>query len=310
MPTNDNQPLISVLMPCYNHELYIEEAIQSIWDQPNAKEIEIVAIDDGSKDNTYKKLQQLQQNSPITMTIETKENEGITKTLNHALSLANGKYISVLASDDKYCEGAFIPLLEKMQNNNNLKVIYGNGYSFSNEGLKDKVHTEWTQSLLQQPSQKVLESILQTVPRPLLTQCALFDKEMLLAFGGWDEDVKLDDWPLNIKIFQYLSQNNYTHTYIEHCVAMYREHDQQIHVQILKNYEMIIEVIQKYAPKKIKNSFLSSETRHLAKYFINNHQMKNANHYLLLSIKYDKSFYNLIESVRLMIKYNLKRLFQ
>ena len=70
---HSNSPLISILMPCYNHEAYIQEAVESIWKQPNAENIEIIAIDDGSKDATYEKLQNLQKNSPIPMQIKTKE---------------------------------------------------------------------------------------------------------------------------------------------------------------------------------------------------------------------------------------------
>lgn len=301
---HSNSPLISILMPCYNHEAYIQEAVESIWKQPNAENIEIIAIDDGSKDATYEKLQNLQKNSPIPMQIKTKENEGITKTLNHALSLASGKYVSVLASDDFYFNNAFEPLLNIFKKNKNIKVVYGNGNYFYGDYYGEAVHQTWTQDLLKKPPVEILKTIQTQVPRPLLTQCTLFDITMLKEIGGWDEEMKLDDWPLNIKIFDYLVKHNYLHSFIDRPVVAYRSHEMQIHKQSQKNFDMTIDVIHKYTPEQYKNKFLSSEYIFYAKNLAHSNNLKEANFYLKKAYKATKNIQNIYRVVRLYLKFN------
>ena len=300
--------ILSVLVPSYNHEKYIEESIKSIWQQ-NIKNMELIVIDDGSKDKSFEILQKLQKISPIDMHIKKQQNQGVTKTLNNALELAQGKYISLLASDDKYEINSLSILIDMMEKNNKLKIIYANGHSFNSKTIGPKVHTQYTANLLAKTTYEIYNEILTSVPRPLLTQCSLFDAKMLKDINGWDQDVKLDDWPLNIKIFDYLSKNNFLHTFFDHDVVLYRDHEDQIHKKGDINFDMTIEVIKKYTPKKYKAKFLSFEMRHRAKDLLRNHKLKKANNILLEAMNIDRSLSNIFESSRLMIKYNIKSLF-
>ena len=95
-------PLISVLIPAYNHENYIQETVKSIINQ-TYQNIELIVIDDGSSDSTWQKLQAMKEeceNRFSNVIFETKENEGTCKTLNKLLSLANGEFVYIIASDD------------------------------------------------------------------------------------------------------------------------------------------------------------------------------------------------------------------
>lgn len=97
------EPLVSVIIPAYNHEKYIQETVESIVNQ-TYQHIELLVIDDGSKDLTYKMLQLLQkkhQNRFSRFYIEHQENKGTCETINKLLSLAEGKYVYLIASDDK-----------------------------------------------------------------------------------------------------------------------------------------------------------------------------------------------------------------
>lgn len=99
-----NSPLVSVLIPAYNHENYVQESIQSVIDQ-TYKNIELIVVDDGSKDNTWQKIQEMKDVCEKRFTnihFETKQNEGTCATLNRLISLAEGEYIAILASDDLY----------------------------------------------------------------------------------------------------------------------------------------------------------------------------------------------------------------
>ena len=95
-------PLISLLVPAYNHEKYIEETILSLIAQtyPN---LELLVIDDGSKDNTFTVLKSLEgvcQKRFANVHFETQNNQGVGGTLNQLLEMAKGEYIYMIASDD------------------------------------------------------------------------------------------------------------------------------------------------------------------------------------------------------------------
>ena len=75
---NDNNPLVSVLIPAYNHEKYVQDAIKSIMEQ-TYQNIELIVIDDGSKDSTWQKIQDMKSECEKRFTrvhFETKQNEG------------------------------------------------------------------------------------------------------------------------------------------------------------------------------------------------------------------------------------------
>ena len=55
---NTALPLVTVMIPCYNHEKYIKESIQSVIDQTYSR-LELIVIDDGSKDNSVQKIEEM-----------------------------------------------------------------------------------------------------------------------------------------------------------------------------------------------------------------------------------------------------------
>jgi len=297
--------LISVLIPCYNHQQYIQECIESIWAQ-NMQEVEIIAIDDGSTDSTFTVLEKLQVKSPIPMHISTRENKGVTKTLNEALHKAKGRYITIIASDDKYYPNIFSSLIQNFQQDPSLKLLYANGRGFDGQNIHSKVHHDAIVTLLQKSPCQIHRWLLENVPTPLLTQCALFDKEMLLEIGGWDEDLRLDDWPLNIKIFDFLCQKGYQHLFIDTDMTLYRAHETQANRDSLKMYSIIAETILKYTPKNRQSIFLTKQAISYAKNLYKK-DCKQAQHLLHKTMQQNniKRLHKL-KILRVLLKYNYK----
>lgn len=96
------EPLVTVVVPCYNHERYVQECLQSIIDQEH-KNIELIIIDDGSQDNSVKKIQELLpacKDRFERCEFRSRPNKGLSATLNEALELTHGKYFSTVGSDD------------------------------------------------------------------------------------------------------------------------------------------------------------------------------------------------------------------
>ena len=92
-------PLISIILPVYNAEKYLEESITSIINQ-TYKNLEIICLDDGSTDNSKEIIKHFAKNDKRIKIIENTHNLGLIKTLNKAIELANGEYIARMDADD------------------------------------------------------------------------------------------------------------------------------------------------------------------------------------------------------------------
>lgn len=91
-------PLISVVLPVYNCEKYIAEAVESILCQ-TCRDFEFIIVDDGSTDGTFQILQGYQEKDTRILLIS-RENRGLVATLNECIDLAQGKYIARMDADD------------------------------------------------------------------------------------------------------------------------------------------------------------------------------------------------------------------
>ena len=94
-------PLITVIMPVYNGEKYIEKSIGSVFGQDYSA-IELIVVNDGSLDGSLSLLEQLQQHEPhnVHLQIIDQENQGICRSRNRAIHAAQGEYILFIDQDD------------------------------------------------------------------------------------------------------------------------------------------------------------------------------------------------------------------
>jgi glycosyltransferase involved in cell wall biosynthesis len=93
-----NSPLVSVIMPVYNYEKYVEEAIESILDQ-TFRDFEFIIINDGSTDGTATILARYQQ-MDSRIQVYRQEHQGIAAARNKGYSFAKGKYVAEMDADD------------------------------------------------------------------------------------------------------------------------------------------------------------------------------------------------------------------
>lgn len=114
-----NERLISVLIPAYNHERYVERAIRSVLAQEWPR-TELVVVDDGSRDGTWDVLQRLRGELESVferVSLNRQENGGTCVTCNRLRELARGDYAMILASDDELLPGAFRALASALEEN-------------------------------------------------------------------------------------------------------------------------------------------------------------------------------------------------
>jgi len=173
---------------CYNSEKYISETIDSIINQ-TYDNWEIIAINDGSKDNTEEIiLNYKQQGVPITY--YSQENKGFASARNKAMELAKGDWIAIIDHDD-------ICLLDRLEiqsthirENPNAKLFFGNTIHFNNEGVEirrqyDRVNPcglDWRAG-------KALNNLI-IHGAVMASSVVVFNKEAALSVGGFNTKYK------------------------------------------------------------------------------------------------------------------------
>lgn len=100
---NGNVPKISIIIPCYNCADLVGETLHSLEKQ-TFKNFEVIAVNDGSKDDTLIVLKKWQNKGTLNISIVDQTNGGVSNARNHGIEAANGEYLLFLDSDDIYHE--------------------------------------------------------------------------------------------------------------------------------------------------------------------------------------------------------------
>ena len=127
---------ISFVVPCYNSEEYMEKCIESLL--IGKDDVEIIIIDDGSKDNTGKIADKYQKKYPNIVKAIHQENGGHGEGINVGLKHATGKYFKVVDSDDWLDEDAYKKLLKKIKHIDTDLVVCNYVYTYT-DGRSDQV---------------------------------------------------------------------------------------------------------------------------------------------------------------------------
>lgn len=103
-PLQKPQIDLSLIIPVYNNEKYIDKCLSSVLGQKTQYIYEVICIDDGSKDRSLEMLSQWQQKFPEQLKVYSQENQGISKTRNRGLTLSIGRYVGFIDNDDTVSE--------------------------------------------------------------------------------------------------------------------------------------------------------------------------------------------------------------
>jgi len=124
---------VSVILPIYNVASYLEETFNSILQQ-SLKEIEIIAVNDGSTDQSEEIINKFKQQDPRIISFS-QENQGQSAARNLALKHAKGQYIYMMDSDDKLTDPEAMQTCYDYAERNKADFIFFDGESFSEEGV-------------------------------------------------------------------------------------------------------------------------------------------------------------------------------
>lgn len=236
---DNNNPLVSVIIPAYNHEKYIIDCLKSVINQTYSN-IEIIVINDGSTDSTERVIIEFINNNDIDINFISKKNEGICKTLNNGLNLAKGKYISFLASDDMFAPQMIEKEVEFMENNKSIGLVYTDAYFINFNKITNKKYTDY-KPIIKKCFKKGIQN--KDIYEVLLTGDiitalgTLIKKECFELLGPFDENFISEDYDMWFRITK-----EYPIGFIDEPLCYYRIHDTNISNSNL--FHSLIEVIK------------------------------------------------------------------
>ena len=147
-----SNPKVSIIMPCYNAEKYIEKAVQSVLDQ-TYRNFELIIIDDDSTDKTWEIIEQYaKKDFRVICTRKTENEKGISKSMNKGIEMARGEYITRMDSDDIIIPEKIFRQVQFLDKNEEYGVCSVNIAMMDNLGNiynenvypEQKVPSEWT----------------------------------------------------------------------------------------------------------------------------------------------------------------------
>ena len=253
---DDNSlPLVSVVIPSYNHQDFVQYTIQSVLDQ-DYENIELIIIDDGSSDNSVEKIREMVKNCEKRFKrfeFISRANKGLCRTLNEALEWCNGEFFSIVASDD-----IWLPYKTTMQvelfldpRYENVAVISGEMIEVDIKGKRISNDTIFTPPDI---SFYDFKNVYYGKAR-ILAPTAMIKMKCFKETEGYKDDVIIEDFYMWLAI----TKLGYNIMSINKKFAKYRIHNGNTFSNIEKMHQAKINILKHFSP----NQMVFSEVMHL-----------------------------------------------
>ena len=249
---DSKQPLVSIIISCYNHQNYITQCIESIVHQTYTN-IELIVIDDGSTDNSADILKQLSQKYHFSF--ERQANMGLTKTLNKAIDKAKGKYIAPLGSDDYLMLDKTEKQVRYLEEHQDIAVVGGNILCIDDNGqVKTKQRLK--------PYREIdFRTVFLTPKQIPAAPTVMIRTEILSEVNGVNTASNLEDLDLWLRI----THAGYKIAVLNDVLAYYREHSTNSY----KNYQFMTEsLMQTYSNYTNEPDYLDVKNQVLLRMFL------------------------------------------
>ncbi|BDM24233.1 MULTISPECIES: glycosyltransferase [Pseudomonas] len=208
-------PLVTVIIASYNHARYIEESINSVINQ-TYKHIELLVIDDGSKDDSPALLKRLQEQHGFDLRLQA--NQGLARTLNDAIARAKGSLIVPFGSDDIMLAHRIATQVEYMNGKPEVGICSANIETIDQDGNVMGAREQRNRNL---PFRRLDfdDLFLDRKPGPMAATLML-RREALEKVGGFNTDIRLEDVYIELSI----ARAGYYIDVLGEVLAQYRDH--------------------------------------------------------------------------------------
>lgn len=285
MVINIKEPLFSVVIPAYNVENFVCEALDSVAGQ-TISDYEIIVVDDGSTDGTFRKIASWSKEHPeVRLGIFKQVNKGIGGARNTGIRHTNGVFVAFLDADDVWLERKLEFVADHIKEVPGVDVV---------------CHDEWLQT--DKAGKKRLTYGPYATYRDLLfkgncisTSATVVRRQKILEVGGFSEDMQfngVEDYDLWLR----LAQANCRIEYLHKILGVYRVYGQGVTNNIALHNQHSMNLLnahfQKWQPKTLYYRYLIRRCRAGTLRGGGHSFMKQGNHskaqrYLFMALKQD-----------------------
>ncbi|GGA03081.1 glycosyltransferase family 2 protein [Dyella caseinilytica] len=203
MSAHGKLPLVSVLIPAFNHERFVQRCLDSVLEDPYPAK-EIIVIDDGSTDRTAACIADWLARHGHELHVEfvRRGNRGISATLNELAARARGEFLRLGASDDYLLPGGTEALVRYLLSRPLKRAVIGDSMVVDAEG--NKLHDSGMRDL--HGADKRLYDSDEGIKRAVISRwaiggpVALLRKNALETVDRWTEGLRIDDWDFFLRL--------------------------------------------------------------------------------------------------------------
>jgi glycosyltransferase involved in cell wall biosynthesis len=220
-------PLVTVVLPIYNHASMVSESISSVLNQQSVQ-LELIIVDDGSTDNLDTVLEHFKSDPRVS--IYKQSNQGISAALNKGFSHASGNFLSWTSADNRYLPGALFTLCRHLISNPNASLAYANIELINKNGALYPDHSYRPQNTFsEKPSTLLLPlegELLGQDNDNFIGACFMYRREAIDLIGGYNPKLQgIEDYDYWLRLRRIGPPE---HVGTDEPLYQYRLHSQSI----------------------------------------------------------------------------------
>jgi len=233
---------VSVIVPFYNVEQYIEKCLDTLVNQ-TLNEIEIILVNDGSKDRSIDIVKKYLESYPEKIVYLEKENGGLSDARNYAIPYAKGEYIAFLDSDDYVEENMYNDMYEKAKQENSCMVECDFYWEYPNKRKQD-IGIEYKEK------KEMLQNVRVVAWNKLIKKEILEKTQITFPKGYRYEDVEF-----TYKLIPYLEKVSFSRKPYVHYVQRQGSISNSQNERTKEIFEVLDHVIEYYKEKKLYEEY-------------------------------------------------------
>lgn len=249
-----DKPLVSIIVPCYNQAQFLDDCLQSVFDQ-TYPDWECIIVNDGSPDNT-EEIAKKWVAKDLRFKYLNKENGGLSSARNAGLKVANGDYIQLLDSDDLLQNEKLLNQVNAFLNDDEIDISVS-GYRYFEDGftmLKILGRENFLPEVALMKNDSDLVELFK-IKNPMVISSPLYKKKVFEIVGFFDENLfSLEDWDFHTRCAR--NKLKFQHVgYQYNSLTLIRLHNQSM----MRNKKLINNALLVYNAKqsiKIDNNKL------------------------------------------------------
>lgn len=276
--------MVSVIIPNYNHSLFLKQRIDSVLNQ-TYNDIEVIILDDNSTDDSKIIIEQYRDNPKVSHIVYNEVNSGSTfRQWQKGIALAKGEYIWIAESDD-YADATLLELVVSVfEQNLSVGLVQVQSYDFDENGKirglwkNRNSYRDWNSDFKESGIQFIKGCMLES--NPIVNASAVVFRKSILSDGMVDPTFTLNgDWAFYIKIL--LKSDFYN---IGKPLNYFRQHNNKGSSGNVRNYNNILEYAR-IINLVFRNINLSKKDKDTARYVFVSMWAEQADNNLLLILK-------------------------